>query len=95
MSAAAATIIANRRHIWVDEEQAESVAIGPAFVARADCNGMLIPESRLSKDFTSWVEAFDICANLQRQYPDAAVFENTWKLSHVTTEVDSALVRVA
>lgn len=66
------------RYVWVDEpEPPKPVAIGPVFIARSDRGGMMIPGSRLSNDFACLASAFGACTDLQRQHPDAAIFENT------------------
>jgi hypothetical protein len=62
-----------KRYRWFEEEQAE--VIDELYcVARLGADGMVIPGSRLSGDFSSPNAVCVACDELRRQYPDAAVF---------------------
>lgn len=68
------TTIANgKRYRWIEDVPAVS-ADDLYCVARLGDDGLLIPGSRISGDFSSPSAVCAACDELRKQYPDAAVF---------------------
>lgn len=61
-----------RRYRWFEEEPADDID-DLYCVARIGSDGMVIPGSRLSGDFSSPGAVCAACDELRKQYPDAAV----------------------
>ncbi|TXH01369.1 MAG: hypothetical protein E6R09_06865 [Rhodocyclaceae bacterium] len=61
------------RYHWFEEEPAEIID-NLYCVARLGADGVVIPGSRLSGDFSSPGAVCSACDELRKRYPDAAVF---------------------